>query len=75
MKLYGLGHLSYGNLVLCGHISQHGEDILSDLDLFLGYGNLRFSQPSARHRENVKYHDSRGMCPSRGLCDYRNLAY
>ncbi|KAJ6839188.1 hypothetical protein M6B38_315900 [Iris pallida] len=45
------------------------------LDVFLGCGNLRFSQPSMRHRENVKYHDSRDMCISQGLCDYRNLAY
>ncbi|KAJ6813785.1 hypothetical protein M6B38_143185 [Iris pallida] len=27
MKLYGLGHLSFGNLIFYGHISQHGEDI------------------------------------------------
>ncbi|KAJ6829468.1 hypothetical protein M6B38_357725 [Iris pallida] len=45
------------------------------LDVFLGCENLRFLQPSMRHRKNVKYHDSRDMCISQGLCDYRSLAY
>ncbi|KAJ6796028.1 hypothetical protein M6B38_221505 [Iris pallida] len=45
------------------------------LNVFLGCGNLRFSQPSMWHRENVKYHDSRDMCISQGLYDYRSLAY